>query len=408
MFDLFIEKMYICHRILNLCNTMYHYQPSPLPNTRVDVADILRGIAIAGIILIHFLEHMGFYVYPVKPTALDTAIWDTVFFMLAGKMYGIFAMLFGLSFYIQHDNQAKKGVDFRPRFVWRMILLAAWGVLDLVFYNGDILLLYAICGLLVIPLIRLSNKVLAGIAIFLMLQPVELIYIFLGLLNPDLRPLHLGSGLLYRSLTEIQTNGSFIDVAMASVTDGFLANLLWTIENGRMTQTIFFFVLGIIVGRMRLLYDEGDNRTLWKRIMGVSLVAFAVICPLAIYVPGWMDNVCVSNSLKVMLTMWRNFTMLCFYVAGFAWLFHCTEKGKKLMAVAPYGKMSLTNYISQSIIGSFIFYNWGLGWYDSSGHTYSLLMGAMVVVAQFFFCHWWMKHHKRGPLEEIWRKATWI
>ena len=248
---------------------MYPYQPSPLPNTRVDVADILRGIAIAGIILIHFLEHMGFYVYPVKPTALDTAIWDTVFFMLAGKMYGIFAMLFGLSFYIQHDNQAKKGVDFRPRFVWRMILLAAWGVLDLVFYNGDILLLYAICGLLVIPLIRLSNKMLAGIAIFLMLQPVELIYIFLGLLNPDLRPLHLGSGLLYRSLTEIQTNGSFIDVAMASVTDGFLANLLWTIENGRMTQTLFFFVLGIIVGRMRLLYDEGDNRTLWKRIMGV-------------------------------------------------------------------------------------------------------------------------------------------
>jgi len=184
--------------------------------------------------------------------------------------------------------------------------------------------------------------------------------------------------------------------------------LLWTIENGRMTQTLFFFVLGIIVGRMRLLYDEGDNRTLWKRIMGVSLVAFAVICPLAIYVPGWMDNVCVSNSLKVMLTMWRNFTMLCFYVAGFAWLFHCTEKGKKLMAVAPYGKMSLTNYISQSIIGSFIFYNWGLGWYDSSGHTYSLLMGAMVVIAQFFFCRWWMKHHKRGPLEEIWRKATWI
>lgn len=109
MFDLFIEKMYICHRILNLCNTMYQYHPSPLPNTRVDVADILRGIAIAGIILIHFLEHMGFYVYPVKPTALDTAIWDTVFFMLAGKMYGIFAMLFGLSFYIQHDNQAKKG-----------------------------------------------------------------------------------------------------------------------------------------------------------------------------------------------------------------------------------------------------------------------------------------------------------
>ena len=69
---------------------MYHYSPSTLPNSRVDVADILRGIAIAAIILIHFLEHMGFYFYPVEPTALDSGIWDTVFFLLAGKMYGIF------------------------------------------------------------------------------------------------------------------------------------------------------------------------------------------------------------------------------------------------------------------------------------------------------------------------------
>jgi uncharacterized protein len=387
---------------------MYQYQPSPLPNTRVDAADILRGIAIAGIILIHFLEHMGFYLYPVKPTPVDTAIWDTVFFMLAGKMYGIFAMLFGLSFFIQHDNQAKKGVDFRPRFVWRMILLAAWGVIDLVFYNGDILLLYAICGLLVIPFIRLSNKTLAGIAIFLMLQPVELIYIFLGLLNPDLRPLYLGSGEYYRMMTEVQINGSFLEVAKVSITKGFWANLVWTIEYGRMTQTVFYFVLGILVGRMRLLYDEGDNRLLWKKVMGVALVAFAIICPLVNYVPEFTGNVCVSNSLNVMLSMWRNFAMLCFYVAGITWLFHSTEKGKKLMVVAPYGKMSLTNYISQSIVGSFIFYNWGLGWYDSSSHTYSLLMGITVVVAQFFFCRWWMKHHKRGPLEEIWRKATWI
>jgi uncharacterized protein len=328
--------------------------------------------------------------------------------MLAGKMYGIFAMLFGLSFFIQHDNQAKKGVDFRPRFVWRMILLAAWGVIDLVFYNGDILLLYAICGLLVIPFIRLSNKTLAGIAIFLMLQPVELVYIILGLLNPDLRPLYLGSGEYYRMMTEVQINGSFLEVAKVSITKGFWANLVWTIEYGRMTQTVFYFVLGILVGRMRLLYDEGDNRLLWKKVMGVALVAFAIICPLVNYVPEFTGNVCVSNSLNVMLSMWRNFAMLCFYVAGITWLFHCTEKGKKLIVFAPYGKMSLTNYISQSIVGSFIFYNWGLGWYDSSSHTYSLLMGITVVVAQFFFCRWWMKHHKRGPLEEIWRKATWI
>lgn len=387
---------------------MYNYQPSILPNSRIDVADVLRGIAIAGIILIHFLEHMGFYYYPVKPTPVDTAVWDTIFFMLAGKMYGIFAMLFGLSFYIQHDNQAQKGKDFRLRFLWRMILLMGWGIIDLVFYNGDILFLYAICGLMVIPFIRLSNKTLFYITLFLMLQPVELLYIVLGLLNPEFRPLYLGSGEYYNIMTDIQINGSFIEVAKTSVIEGFWANLLWTIENGRMTQTLFFFVLGILVGRMRLLYDEGNNRKHWLSIIRVSVIAFAIICPLVIFVPDSVANVCVSNSLKVMLTMWRNFAMLCFYVAGLAWLFHCTKNGSRWMFIAPYGKMSLTNYLSQSVIGSFLFYCWGLGLYDKVGHTYSLLMGIAVVFLQFLFCRWWMKHHQRGPLENIWRKLTWI
>ena len=106
---------------------MYKYTPSTLPNTRIDVADVLRGIAIGGIVLIHFIEHLNFYNFPAPSSrfwaAMDKAVCDTTFYLLAGKMYAIFATLFGLSFYIQHDNQAQEGIDFRPRFVWRMVLL---------------------------------------------------------------------------------------------------------------------------------------------------------------------------------------------------------------------------------------------------------------------------------------------
>ena len=117
---------------------MYTYTPSDKPNTRIDVADILRGIAIAGIILIHFLEHMNFWNFPSPKNEfwanMNTAVWDSIFFLLAGKMYAIFSLLFGLSFFIQHDNQAQKGVDFRPRFLWRMVLLFMWGLFDLLFF----------------------------------------------------------------------------------------------------------------------------------------------------------------------------------------------------------------------------------------------------------------------------------
>ena len=103
------------------------YTPSTKPNTRIDVADILRGIAIGGIVLIHFIEQLNFYLFREPSTpfmgTLNHAVWETTFFLLAGKMYAIFSLLFGLSFFIQHDNQAQKGVDFRPRFLWRMVLL---------------------------------------------------------------------------------------------------------------------------------------------------------------------------------------------------------------------------------------------------------------------------------------------
>ena len=189
---------------------MYQYLPSSKPNTRIDVADVLRGIAIGGIVLIHFIEHLNFYNFPDAPTplweAVNKIVWDTTFFLLAGKMYAIFALLFGLSFYIQHDNQAQKGEDFRLRFAWRMVLLMLFGLFDLLFYNGDILFLYAVCGLLVIPLIRVCDKVLAGIAFFLFLQPIELFYLIAGCVNPATPVLALGVGERFGAVMHAQVS----------------------------------------------------------------------------------------------------------------------------------------------------------------------------------------------------------
>ncbi|MBQ8674044.1 MAG: DUF418 domain-containing protein [Bacteroides sp.] len=385
----------------------YSYTPSALPNTRIQVADVLRGMAIGGIVLIHFIEHLNFYSFPEHLTALDRAVWDSVFFLLAGKMYAIFAMLFGLSFFIQHDNQAQRGKDFRLRFAWRMVLLMGWGLLDLFFFNGDILFLYAVCGLLVLPLIRLSNKTLAIIAGILLLQPVELVYIVLGLLNPELKPLDLGSGALFREMMPALANGSIWEAAYVSIVKGLPMNFLWAIENGRMTQTLFLFLLGILVGRSRLLYDEGDHARCWKRVLLGCVVAFAVLCPIYLFVPKMVQNACVSHSLEVMLNMWKNMAMMLFVVAGTTLLFRSLRWRERLLALAPYGKMSLTNYLGQSVVGAFLFYGWGLGLHQYCGHAISLLMGLLFVILQVFFCRWWLAHHKRGPLEELWYRATW-
>lgn len=385
---------------------MTHYQPSTLPNTRIDAADLLRAVAVGGIIMLHFIEHLNFYSFPPL-TKFDEAVWDVAFFVLSNKMYAIFAMLFGLTLFVQHDNQAQRGFDFRPRFAWRMVLLFGFGLLDLLFFNGDILTVYAVCGLLVLPLVRAGNRVVLGFALLLALQPVELFYFVGSLINPGLQPLNLGSDDLFVAILPAQEGGSWLDVAWAGLRYGLPVNFTWAVEHGRFTQTLFLFLLGLWLGRRRMFYDEGRNAAVWRRTLVWSLAAFAVLCPLRYTVPLPFGSECAQASLTVMLDMWKNLAMMLFYVSALTLAYHRTRARRLLSGLLPYGKMSLSNYIGQSVVGGFVFYYWGLGLYAVSGHAMSLALGVVFILLQYTFCRLWLRSHKRGPLEQLWHNATW-
>ena len=81
-------------------------------NARIDVADVLRGLAVMGIILLHSIEHFNFYSFPEEVPFewmkfTDQAIWRGLFFTFSNKAYAVFALLFGFSFYIQDNNQQR-------------------------------------------------------------------------------------------------------------------------------------------------------------------------------------------------------------------------------------------------------------------------------------------------------------
>ena len=121
-------------------------------NPRIEVVDALRGFAVMAILLVHSLEHFIFPIYPTdSPTwlnILDQGVLSGTFTLFAGKSYAIFALLFGFTFYIQSNNQKKQGKDFGYRFLWRLVLLAAFATLNAAFFPaGDVLLLFVIVGL---------------------------------------------------------------------------------------------------------------------------------------------------------------------------------------------------------------------------------------------------------------------
>ncbi|MDL2291957.1 hypothetical protein LJB80_02260, partial [Bacteroides sp. OttesenSCG-928-F21] len=123
---------------------------------RIDVADVLRGFAVLGIIILHSIEHFNFYSFPKEVPFewmkfTDKAIWDGLFFAFSGKAYAIFSLLFGFSFFIQYNSQQERGKDFRLRFLWRMVLLFLIGQFNAAFFTGEILTMYAMIGI-ILPL----------------------------------------------------------------------------------------------------------------------------------------------------------------------------------------------------------------------------------------------------------------
>ena len=370
------------------------YQSHHLPNTRIDVADALRGIAVAGIILYHSVEH--FDIFTKKPIAhtlpCDDLVGQVMEWLLSGKMYGIFAMLFGLSFFIMNDNQQQKGRVFSGRFAWRMCLLFMFGLINVAFYDGDILMLYAVYGLLLIPVSFLPSRAVWCIIGLLAIQPVELFCLL-----TDVAIDHTRLFDKYYQTIALHEDGTFWENAVNNLRYGFELNLRYNVYSGRLTQLLCFFILGMQLGRQRLFYREGNNLRIWYVVLAISVI---VIMALSFVDFGVLD---------LWLTPIYNLFILLMIVSAVVSAWYAFKRVRKVLRhLCVFGRMSLTNYLLQSVVGCYIFYGYGLSFYRRVGITYAVLIGFGMVVCQYLFCRWWFRSHTRGPLESLWKKLTWI
>jgi uncharacterized protein len=362
--------------------------------------------------LLHNIEHFDFMFLPDNlpewMVRLDKGIMDTMFFLFGGKSYAIFALLFGLTFFIQMNNQEKKGKDFRGRFAWRMVLLLCFAFVNSAFYQGDILSIYAVLAFSLIPVAKLSNKLVFLIALFFLLLPNEWINLFIAIQNPDTPVTDPASWAYFGRSGEYLSKGSLIDTVIGNLTNGKTAVVLWSWEKGRVMQTIALFMLGMLAGRKQLFVPSADSQRFWTRIILIAPIAFIILFVLNTNYDHWVSSAAIQRPLGTMLGSWTSFSFMLILLSGFTLLFQTGAFYRILNVFSPLGRMSLSNYVLQSIIGSVIYYGFGFGLYLYTGATYSLLLGIILAILQGFFSTWWMKNHKQGPLETIWHKATWI
>lgn len=381
---------------------------------RIEVVDALRGLALCAIVIVHCFEHYNLYYIPERVpqwlTALDKEVWNTTWFLLAGKAFSTFSLLFGFSFFIQLDNAARRGMPFRGRFVWRMFLLLLFSQLHSLFYNGDILLLYSVMGLLLVALCRLSTRVVLTVAVIMILQPLEWIRLLCALL--DIPFLDYGNHwLTYAKLAKpVMESGNVWEVIASNITYGQLYGNLWQIENGRIFQIGGLFLFGMVAGREQLFRNTPASIRHWKWLVLWAAVLFVPFHIARSTYPAWVEG-CprLAMPLDIALPSISNFLLMVVLVGLFTLIWYDRGEGFKFQRLfIPYGRMSLTNYILQSIIGVSLFYGFGLGLYRYTGATVCLLIALGIFTLQLLFSRWWLERHRQGPLEWVWKKLTWL
>lgn len=178
--------------------------------------------------------------------------------------------------------------------------------------------------------------------------------------------------------------GTFAESARVSLLYGPLSSFGWGLEHGRGTQTLLMFVLGMLAGRYRLFYDEGQHRRIWGGLLAVGIAG------------TWLVPFEAMRNLMTATAIVSTVVLLWYGWPGFR---------RALHGMTFFGRMSLTNYLLQSLLGTALFYNWGLGLYRHVDVIYGTLAGVGIILVQYLFCRLWLRRHTHGPVEWVWKSS---
>jgi uncharacterized protein len=389
--------------------------------------DILRGFALFGILFVNMtLFRLPFQtiLLPADASAPwhDQAGMWLIHFLGESKFYSLFSLLFGLGLTLLMDRIEARGGKFVPLYARRLLILLGFGLIHaFLIWIGDILVLYALLGFPLILFRKAKPRTLLTWAIILLILPLLLTVVPTALIE------------LGRSVPE---GAAQIDQAFAVAEAGYLADLERAYNiypNGTFAEitsqraydystmglgsffvlglnVLAMFLLGVWFGKQKIFQNLDANRPffrkllLWGLLLGIpgNAIYATMIPPLSRFEPSWtLTLATIAQSIGA--------PMLCFaYVSIFALLAGNPTWGKRLSVLAPVGQMALTNYLTQSIVCTLIFYGYGLGLFGKVGTVAGIGLTILIYLIQIPISHWWMRRFQYGPAEWLWRSLTYL
>ncbi|KFF19381.1 DUF418 domain-containing protein [Flavobacterium hydatis] len=373
------------------------YQPIEL-SKRTAIIDILRGWAILGVAIGNYSD----FLFIGLPSKINNNLVSNILqiinrYFFAAKSWTLLTVLFGYGFAILINNIASKGRNPVAFFSWRMILLFILAFINSSFWFGDILKDYAFLGLVLLLFYKASTKTLAVICSVLLVSiPFLMAYV---------------NGLHMERL-EITTNPEYLKLYNSgNLLDFFKFNLLATVHEQIIVPgyaitahlvMLLCMLFGLLLQKIDFFVDLDKKTKLLKRILFISL-----FCAITI---GILFTIAINQKaefLKFFHPLYLLILSTMIFIATGITLLYINCKLKTIFSYFQVaGKMTLTNYISQNILAALIFSGIGLGIGNSMPYWFYFSLAVFVFIVQLFISKWWLSKYNYGPIEWLWRCAS--
>ena len=386
-----------------------HKQSSAVSSDRIELIDAIRGFALFGILLMNleaFTGPISLAMTGINAELQGADYWTDalIYIFVQGKFWTLFSLLFGISFAIMYERLQAKGDDFYVIYARRLAGLLVIGLAHfLLIWEGDILVTYALAGFVLLMFSRSNAPIRISTILALYTAPL-LLTVLIGYTGAEQHD----SQALSRDIANeaaVFGHGSYFSVLAWRANDFFDGN---SSEIFLLPMTVAMFALGARLyrrGKVKPLplFDRhafSQAAVVW--FAGLAIILFSLTVAPAIdptSLNKTLAQVFFLNSIGSLLMC-----MGCFFMLRSLW---ALDWGRKLMRpLAAPGRMALSNYLSQSIICTAIFYGYGLGFYQQMPRAWHILFAILLFGLQVLFSHWWLNRFTMGPVEYLWRWMT--
>lgn len=425
-------------------------------SARITALDAARGFALLGILLVNiqaFAEPFGKFIVP-KPESPDAAT-ATLFYLVKvfaeGKFYPLFSILFGIGLILQMGSVQSAGRSFRPLYLRRLFVLLLFGLVHaLLLWYGDILFIYALCGTVLLLCSRLQGKTLLTIGAVLLLgvavvggsvfgfmtyasnarpapvsveastdpepaavkpsRPDDLDRLakdspFFTLIN-GFRDERIQGGpehpVWLENETKAYRDGPWLDSFLFRAMTWVFYLVFSLIGFGWSVLAAFFIGAGLAgVG-----FFSPERRPLRRRLVILGLLIGLPAAAFGAFAPGLIQGSLPAMLIAGFCTFAAGPLVALMYLSAVTLIAESGSLRGVLRTLSAVGRMALTNYLTHTLVCTFIFYHWGLGQFGQWSRPERILLVVGIFAAQCVLSPLWLSMFRFGPMEWLWRTLT--